>query len=350
MAEKAQKELHEVLSEAAENDFELPGNDDAPDNDDGDEGDGKDDAAVAAEKATAEAEEADKGGGQGADEGDPLEDTSWLDNPNIKEETRQRFNTLLDDRKKLKQDIEQRQREHAEAQQQLEYWNNQVQQGQLSRDDIQFMVETNRLLKSSNLQDRVAGYERIKQLHGNLSQELGYATDTFDPLTQFPDLQQRVQQYAISASDAREIARGRIQQTLAQREQQTTQAQREQQAGFQAQVQQVVNQASSEVVAFEQHMQQNDPDYAAKQPHLVAAMQRLVDNRVDPRAWSRLIQGEYEQVTAILKEKAAVQQRAGRQPNPLRPSGSNAAGSKAEAKTMLDALTNGLEDIRSGTE
>lgn len=354
----ADKELSEVLAEAANNDFQLPEDDsdegntaesEVPEGEGHDDAgaDGSDDASAQDQGGTASAESeqvAQRGEQDAGEDDDPFADTSWLDNKEIKEETRKRFNALLEDRKKLKLEAEQRAQEYSQAQEQLRSWQQRMEYGMMDQQDMDFMVEANRRLKSTDPAVRSSGYQMIKQLHDNLSQQLGYQTENFDPLSRYPDLQQRVQKYQIGADDARELARARIQQELAQ--QHTAQTERTQlQRG---QMQQVVDQASQSVVEFEQHMQKSDPDYKAKQPYLVDAMKDLLANRVDPRSWPQLIANEYRRVSQMLEQRAKDEQQVGRRPNPLRPTGSSAAGTAREAKDMMEALTNGLEDMRNG--
>lgn len=160
-----------------------------------------------------------------------------------------------------------------------------------------------------------------------------------DPLAQFPDLSQAVQNSQITRQHAMEIAKGRVMEHNAGRQ---AQAANQQQAQLRAQqeeaqrFQQDVQNGAAQVQQWTEQVSQSDIDWPAKERLLDAKVDWLSKN-VHPTQWLAHLQNYYEMLSVGGQQNAA----AGKMPQPLRANG-GAGGAKPAPSSMLDALNQGL--------
>ena len=85
-----------------------------------------------------------------------------------------------------------------------------------------------------------------------------------------------------------------------------------------------------------------------KEPHILEAMKDIMQN-VHPTRWAAALGSEYNRISTLIAAQAAQsKQPPSKAPNAMRPSGSTGAGAAPEAKTMYDALSQGLREMRGG--
>lgn len=321
--------------------------------DSGSAGDDSTDTGLAAGDAgeTKDSEGGSSGQLDGKDihDGDESDDLRLDDLPDVKEETRARFDKLLNSRKEFKQQNAELQAaldELTPIREQYEGLTGRLQQAQMDEQDMDFMLTVNSLLKSPNMQDRMRAADMIGNLNEVVQRQIGRPTQNYDPLSEFPDLQDRVNKYQISEADAREMAVARKQQNLHETNNQQLELANRQQM----ETRQMVTAAQNEILGLETQWKGADPDYAVKEPHVVAAMKDIMEN-VHPSRWKNALDSEYNRISQLVVAQA--QQNTGRpasrQPNAMRPSGSSGKGAAPEPKSMLDALSQGLAEMRSGS-
>ena len=307
------------------------------------EGDG---VPAAAEGAAGEAQLPDAGGGDpgtgenGTGAGDAAdtefdyEDAEWR--ADLNEKTAARVEKLLADRTAAAE-------QHKELQGQYDNGMalfNAVQQSNLQPQEFNYLMGAFQNLRSGNPQAMQQGFAALQQLYENTAQQFGSPTQNFDPVSQFPDLQQRMKNYEIDHKTAQEIATGRMREQLVN---QQAGAQQQQQAA-QAAVQRQAQEAAVGIKAFEADKMSTDPDYRAKEPHIVAAAQRIM-NELPPNMWAGAVQREYQSISAAMSAAAAGQRR--QNPTPLRPA-SGGTDAKPEPGNLESALTQGLAAMRAG--
>ena len=351
-------DLAEAMAETA-NKFPDDGSGDVPltenvelegvstDGVEGEAGTGETSEEAGAEKTAAEAAEASGEKKDEVAEGEP--DFSFADDPewrgSLKEQTRERFDTLLADRKKSKEELDSLNEQFAPAKEFRETWTQALHSSQMGQDDVNWMLTANRLMKSDDLQDNLKAAEMVDALKAQLDQRLGRGGNPRDVLGQHPDLVEKVNKYQLSAEDALEIAQSRnakhIQQEYGQRQQQQTQ----EQANFQA----AFNQASAQIVALENEWSGSDPLYVKKQAAIVQYTEGLINNGVAPNRWAGMINEEYKRISELAKQFSSASgalRPNSSTPSALRPTGASPHNDTAIPKDMNDALTQELERMR----
>ena len=161
----------------------------------------------------------------------------------------------------------------------------------------------------------------------HISLALGESVN-IDPLANFPDLRQAVEQMQVTEAHALEIARGRFQQTASQ----THQAQ-QREAQQQGQQQQAEFESGQKAVdEFCKAKRSTDMDYSAIEAQLVPEIPNLL-RHVPPQAWRQVVESQYK----LMKQAAAsVRQAPGSSSVVLRPTGS--ASPQSAPKTMHEAM------------
>lgn len=145
------------------------------------------------------------------------------------------------------------------------------------------------------------------------------------PLSEFPDLQQRVDGFELDEADALEIARYRQQQAIAQGQQQS-QAQSQQQ---QEQFTQAVNSAVQNVETMVTGWKKSDIDYQAKEKIIQEKLPEMM-RQFHPSQIPAQVKMLYEALSAVSPQRANQSQ------SPLRATGRGAGN--AVPKTSLEAM------------
>jgi len=152
-----------------------------------------------------------------------------------------------------------------------------------------------------------------------------------NPLSEFPDLHEKVSGLQISREDAIEVARLRRQQ---QAQQQAFQQQQELQQRTQADEQQF-KAAQSNLDKWARQMAAQDIDWPAIEEQLLPALPDLLKG-VPPAAWSNVVQTQYR----VLKNAAQkFRPAATSTPSPLRPTGT--ASPQGRPSSMYEAMFGG---------
>ena len=276
------------------------------------------------------------------------EDTRYMNS--LKPRTRERLQALMKDRNKYKdqaadyaQQIEQEYKQAAEFKAQM---TTALQQSQMTQEDMEWMLTTNRLLKSGDFGDLQQASQMVDQLKANIDQRMGRTSGAgTDPLADRPDLLEQVQKYQISRAHAEKIATLERQNNAQQQHRQALGQQNQQQAALR----QEYNVASQQMVGMEKHWQASDPNFGKKQKALTGYLEGLMQSGLPPRQWPGLLKSEYDRVSALEKEfTAAPAKPTSAQPAPLRPTGSTAVPAATAPKDMNDALTQELARMRTG--
>jgi hypothetical protein len=168
--------------------------------------------------------------------------------------------------------------------------------------------------------------DQIRQL----SIATGKPFQQVDPLSQFPDLRERVNSYQMDEQTAMEMARYRSSQQTQQR-----QAQEYQQRQQSEQQSQYVRQnAIAEIDRMGNEWAKNDPDYAMKEG-LITAQAKLISEQFPPQQWPAQVKLMYQTISSMPMPKPVTNS-----PAPLRASGQSAGA--RQPTSMLEALQNGL--------
>jgi len=156
---------------------------------------------------------------------------------------------------------------------------------------------------------------------------IGRPLEETDPLAQFPDLRQAVDNMQITTGHAMEIARARFTQHAGhqQREQETQQQQAQQAA------QQEHQQAQLAVDAVCRRLQAVDMDYPAIEAKLIPELGNILAG-VHPSQWAQKVETQYR----LLKQMAGAQRQIPTGTSALRPTGQ--ASPKAQPKSMFEAM------------
>lgn len=169
-------------------------------------------------------------------------------------------------------------------------------------------------------------HEQIKQYQIVTGKQFGGV----DPLSDFPDLRQRVDGYQMTEEAALEIARMRA----VQREQQQSIQQTQQRQQSEFAVQQTREAAINEINQIGSEWAKKDPDYSAKEEIILKQIPEIARN-FPPQAWAHQVRILYQALSSvpIAKPQASA-------PAPLRASGQSAGA--RQPTSMLEALQNGL--------
>lgn len=153
-----------------------------------------------------------------------------------------------------------------------------------------------------------------------------YGADA-DPLTEFPELAQRVQGLQISRDDAVHMARlQRQQQTLQQRQQMEYETQQSRQ-----QEEQTFRQAQASVDQWARKMAASDIDWPVIEAKIIPALPRLLQGTA-PTQWANVVQTHYD----LLKTSLQDFRRPTADANPLRPTGT--ASAQRAPQSMHEAM------------
>lgn len=196
-----------------------------------------------------------------------------------------------------------------------------------SAEDIGSALDYVKMVRNGDLEGALRVLDDQRR---SISLALGKPLPGADPLSQFPDLRQRVDAYQMDEQAAIELARSRIQQQqIADQQRQAHQQQEQQQVSAQTR-----QQAISQIDALGAQWARTDPDFATKETILLKQLPQIA-KAFPPHMWASQVKIIYDTLSSM---PAPVQNRSA--PSPLRPSGQS--GGTRQPGSMLEALQSGL--------
>jgi hypothetical protein len=192
------------------------------------------------------------------------------------------------------------------------------------------------LFNSPKPEARMEAYKLVKNVAERMATMLGIEHTAADPLANHPDLREAVAKGQATVAMAREVARnrdnakftGEIQNTRL-----TAQQQQEQQ-------QQELNQAKSDLNAFETQMKLTDPLYELKKAQIVPLL-KPVFQKIPRNQWAETFKQAY--ANAKVQPKGVAPK--GKAPQPLRANRNPAGGQGRPAASALDAMNAALNGM-----
>lgn len=194
-------------------------------------------------------------------------------------------------------------------------------------EDFSMSFEYIRAIRSGDYgQARSILEDQIKQL----TIATGQSFNQVDPLSQFPDLRERVNAYQMDEQTALEMARHRA----AQNEQMQAQQQYQQRAQSEQYAAQAKQHAIAEIDRLGAEWAKTDPDYAMKEG-MITRQAQMIAKQFPPQQWPAQVKLMYETISSMPVAPKPVST-----PAPLRASGQSAGA--RQPSSMLEALQNGL--------
>lgn len=243
------------------------------------------------------------------------------------QKAQERFQKLANTNKELSAKVEQYE---TSVQAMREIWT----QNQVQPEQFQMAMD---VIGAMNRGDFTGAMQVLRDQMQQLAVLAGQAPEQIDPLADFPELRQKVNNFLIAEEDALQMARAKRMEQMGQQRQQAQQQQqqREQAEHQEAQrQQQEFENAVKAVDAFEKEMAKSDLDF----PHIEAQLQpviREVLEKVPPSQWLHVVKTQYQ-----LIKRVATQSRGGGTAapaaQPLRPTGTVAGAAKPG--NMFDAM------------
>ena len=163
-----------------------------------------------------------------------------------------------------------------------------------------------------------------------ISLAIGKPLPGADPLSEFPDLRQRVDAYQMDEQSAIEIARSRMMQQQSQQNQQQ-QYDNHQRSQMQQQTRQ---QAISQIDEMGKKWAKTDPDFTAKEEIILKQLPEIARN-FPSNMWPQQVAILYNTLSSM-----PMQQPTRHNPAPLRPTGQTAGN--RQPGSMLEAMEMGL--------
>ena len=151
-----------------------------------------------------------------------------------------------------------------------------------------------------------------------------------DPLSDFPDLREKVNGYQMTEEAALELARMRAVQNEQQQAIRQTNQRQQTEYAFQQTRQSAIN----EINQIGSEWAKKDPDYSAKEEIIMKQIPEIARN-FPPQAWAQQVRILYQALSSVPMARPQAHS-----PAPLRASGMS-AGAK-QPQNMLEALQNGL--------
>lgn len=168
--------------------------------------------------------------------------------------------------------------------------------------------------------------DQIRQLSVATGKPFGQV----DPLSQFPDLRERVNAYQMDEPTALEIARSRSNADAQRKaEQQFNERQQQQRESVNSR-----QSAIAEIDRLGDEWAKSDPDYAVKEGIITQKAQEIAAN-FPPSQWAAQVKLMYSAISSMPIQKPTVSA-----PAPLRASGQSAGA--RQPNSMLEALQSGL--------
>lgn len=198
-----------------------------------------------------------------------------------------------------------------------------------------------RLRHSENPEDLQAALQMAQQEVQSLSKALGVEVAGVDPLDDFPQLKQRVEDMELTREDALAIAKAEVSQRRYQQQTQAqTQATQQQQA-----YQQAVNSAAQQLSQLDQQLRQQDVNYAQKRALIDPHIESIIKS-YPPNQWAAAFMQQWKLVSETAE---ALGQRPPpkRDEQPLGGTGGTGAGTR-DPETMQEAVDAALGVSRRG--
>lgn len=168
--------------------------------------------------------------------------------------------------------------------------------------------------------------DQIRQLSVATGKPFGQV----DPLSQFPDLRERVNAYQMDEPTALEIARSRSNADAQRKaEQQFNERQQQQRESVNSR-----QSAIAEIDRLGAEWEKSDPDYAVKEGIITQKAKEIAAN-FPPSQWAAQVKLMYSAISSMPVQKTTVSA-----PAPLRASGQSAGA--RQPNSMLEALQSGL--------
>lgn len=250
----------------------------------------------------------------------------------LKQETRERIQTLIKTAKESQAAVE-------KIQTDFNYMVNGIQATGATPAQYGETLSWLSLLNSGDPAQQTKALELIESVADRLATFLGKERTVSDPLKGHADLIDAVQKGQTTKALATEIARHR--NSTGFRTELTATATREQQT--QQQHQAAVQTARNELTALEQMLMKSDPQYEAKKAMLVPILQPILKN-LPPTQWKAAFESAYAQA----KVAAAPRAKASGIPKnqPLRAGSPAGGGARGAPKSMLDAVSDALGSMQ----
>lgn len=168
--------------------------------------------------------------------------------------------------------------------------------------------------------------DQIRQLSVATGKPFGQV----DPLSQFPDLRERVNAYQMDEPTALEIARSRANADAQRKAEQQLSERHDQEQRFIKER----NEAINDINELGEKWRKNDPDYAIKKDVISQRANEIAEN-FPPNQWAAQVKLMYSAISSMPINKPPPNS-----PAPLRASGKSAGA--RQPTSMLEALQSGL--------
>lgn len=268
-------------------------------------------AKQAEEKAAAEA--------KAAEPAKPEDELAMPDG--LSQKAQERFTTLVNR-------VKEREAQFMQANEQLGQFREMIQSTGATPQEFSQAIDYMRLINKGDFESAL---RMIDDQRRQISLALGKPLPGADPLSDFPDLRQRVESYQMDEQTAIELARTRMYQQQAQQAQQTQyQSQQQEQQTLQTR-----QQAIGQIDAMGKQWASTDPDFAAKEDIILKQLPEIAKN-FPPQMWPQQVRILYNTISAMPMQPV---QRT-HQPAPLRPTGQS--GGARQPGSMLEAMEIGL--------
>lgn len=249
-------------------------------------------------------------------------------------QARDRFKALTDGHKALAAELETERQRAATFEPQVQELTTQrdsfrqiLTETDTSTDELSQFFSYKQHLKDGNYKGAAGILQnQLRQLALQTGEEFGEV----DPLEEFEDLRDEVENHQISKERALEIARARVGARVSQSAEETRR-------GQDAQAQQVQQAKEAAVLTISQWAKTvaaKDIDYSAKQTKLMPRITAIME-KYPPAMWLQAVQDAYEAMEAPAALKPATDE-------PIRPLRPSAGGGRPAATSMGQAINRGL--------
>lgn len=251
----------------------------------------------------------------------------------LKQETRQRMETLVKTAKELTV-------ERDEVRQQFGTFVGGLQAANVTPEQYGETLSWLGMFNSGDPTQQEKALELIEGIADRLSTMLGKERSTSDPLKSHADLVQAVQTGKVTKEYAAEIARTRNAQGF-QREMALTAQQRQQQD---QQAAQELHVARSDLTALEETLRATDPDFERKKAILVPALKPIM-KAIPPSQWKAKFLESYRAVNVGRINAGGTRKNVVPKNQPMRAGKQPSGGRAAEVSNPLDAMNGALQNM-----
>ena len=248
------------------------------------------------------------------------------------EKTRERFQAIKGKYDELSEELEQRRAEVEQIRGEASEWVSAIRDTGTTPEQFGETLQFLREINSGEPKNLERAYEYLSRLQVEVGKKIGRGSEAYDPLEEFPELKQRVEDGYLERSDAEELVRARkIQQRMEQANAESQQ--KSQQDNELAQGMLQLKELGEQL--------QKDPAFKMKFPVIKGIIENLPNTGLPPSKWRDTIATAYNSIQ-IPVTPAAPKVRA---PNPLRPSPASPANAamQKEPGSAVEALDLALE-------